>query len=77
MKTHKINLEQAIESIFGNNLQYKKTPSNEWQMFDSYSPTKRSNGSTILLKLIEVPSSLSISEEVAQNTKIKFKNLIH
>lgn len=65
MKAHKINLDKAIESIFGKNLQYKKTPTNEWQMFGSYSSTKLGQGSTILLKLIEVPSSLSISEEVA------------
>lgn len=61
IKTDKLNVESAAKTIFGKNLQYRKTPSDQWQMFTRFSSPKNGSGSTILLKLIEVPSKLTIS----------------
>lgn len=60
MKT-KLSLSEAVAKIFGNSLKEVCDPFTEWHDF---TPFLTLTGSTILLKLIEVPSNFVTSSEI-------------
>jgi hypothetical protein len=56
---NQMSLNDAVSKVYGKSLVASKSPMAEWQLFMPFS--MHSTNSTILLKLLEVPSYLYTS----------------